>query len=456
MSHLVHPPYSYDPTLALLLSFRVLSLPHASGCLRPLHFMQEALHSARREAVASFGDDRVLLERCILAPRHVEVQVMADAHGNAFYLAERDCSVQRRHQKVIEEAPAPGVDRTFRAAIGGSAVDAARAVGYRNAGTVEFIMDSSSGEYYFMEMNTRLQVEHPVTEAVTGVDLVELQLRVAAGEPLNMLRQEDLEPRGHAFEARLYAENPTNGFLPAGGAVLRWRPPAQASAFAFNFGDEKGEGGGGGLAPGGSACEVRVDSGVREGDVVGVNYDPMIAKVLARGPDRPTALRALHDALADLQVAGLPTNAEFMRRITLNAEFQTGAVDTAFISRHETELLAPNPMEPAAVALAAAIYVASAATAAAETASRPPLAPWNLADGFRLSHSLTQWIEFSHAGTGTQVTLGVTHDADGQLSVAGEVLGAAPMHVGSLHLGPDSVTAEVQGRVARADWCKHT
>ncbi|KDD74495.1 L chain of carbamoyl-phosphate synthase, partial [Helicosporidium sp. ATCC 50920] len=224
----------------------------------------EALRSARREALAAFGDERVLLERFVLDPRHVEVQVMADSLGNAVHLHERDCSVQRRHQKVVEEAPAPGLSEKQREALGASAVAAALAVGYRNAGTVEFIMDGRSGEFYFMEMNTRLQVEHPVTEAITGVDLVEWQLRVAAGEALPRT-QDQIRVNGHAFEARIYAENPANNFLPAGGTLARWATPPGAAEFV----------------PG---APLRVDSGVRVGDGVGLHYDPMIAKLVVHGP----------------------------------------------------------------------------------------------------------------------------------------------------------------------------
>ena len=253
----------------------------------------DALAGARREARASFGDDRVLIERWVARPRHVEVQVFADAHGNAVHLFERDCSLQRRHQKVVEETPAPGMTPEMREAMGAAAVAAARAIGYRNAGTVEFLADASEGlredRFWFMEMNTRLQVEHPVTEMVTGTDLVEWQLRVANGEPLP-LAQTDLTMTGHAVEARVYAEDPERGFLPATGALVHLATP-----------------------PG--SRHVRIDSGVREGDAVTSWYDPMIAKIIAHGEDRGTALDRLAGALREFEVAGVATNVPFLSRL---------------------------------------------------------------------------------------------------------------------------------------------
>jgi 3-methylcrotonyl-CoA carboxylase alpha subunit len=449
----------------------------------------DALHSARREAAASFGDQRVLLERFVQAPRHIEVQVLADSHGNAYYLAERDCSVQRRHQKIIEEAPAPGVDKEFRAKIGTSAVDAAKAVGYRNAGTVEFIVDSKTGEYYFMEMNTRLQVEHPVTEAVVNVDLVELQLRVAAGESLSeILKQEELEPQGHAFEARLYAENPWNGFLPAGGKVLRWKPPPGSSF--FNFKSSSSENYKSSLllpapmSPPSSSptrtspisnfkdCIVRVDSGVRQGDVVGVNYDPMIAKIIVKGPNRDTALKGIRDALGALQVAGVPTNAEFVRRVAINDEFRAGGVDTSFITRHEKELLAPQKLNSQLAALAAAAYTVLD-TIDKNNFTKSGSGPWNVADSFRLNYTHHVGVEFSHTGSGEggEMKAEVALDGDGSYSVvttnaavAGdsalpgkeEVKEEVRMNVTALKVGKDMVSAEVNGKLLRASWSLHT
>ncbi|GAB4816461.1 hypothetical protein N2152v2_003507 [Parachlorella kessleri] len=406
----------------------------------------DALHSAKRESLASFGDDRVLVERFITRPRHVEVQVFADTHGDAVYLFERDCSVQRRHQKVIEEAPAPAISEEFRRSIGQSAVAAAKAVGYVNAGTVEFIMDVDSGDYFFMEMNTRLQVEHPVSEAITGQDLVEWQLRVAAGEPLPITQaqlaiQDQLAIQGHAFEARLYAENPENNFLPAGGRVLRWRVPEGALAFA-NAGPE--------------AAYVRVDSGVREGDSVGVNYDPMIAKVITHGPDRASALRAMHDALGELQVAGLPTNLEFMRRITQNDEFQQGAVDTGFIKKHDQELLSAAPVEPHVLALAAAAFAQIAAQQAQQAAGySPPPGAWGLLNSFRVNHGFTCPVSFMYPQSGSQHEVGLSYCRDGTLEATGEGLQGA-VAIGGLHLTPDEVAAEVNGQRLKGSWCLHS
>src|SRR6266568_3495031 len=256
-----------------------------------------ALDGARREAVGAFGDDRMLIERYLAAPRHIEVQVFGDTHGNAVHLFERDCSIQRRHQKIVEEAPAPGLDPARRAAMGKAALAAARAVGYVGAGTVEFIVPTdkqSRDAFYFMEMNTRIQVEHPVTEAVTGVDLVEWQLRIAAGEPL-ALRHKEIARSGHAIEVRLYAENPARDFLPAIGTVRALHLP-------------EGEG-------------VRVDSGVREGDRVSPFYDPMIAKLIAWGEDRATARARLLRALADTALFGVTTNLAFLARVVADPDF---------------------------------------------------------------------------------------------------------------------------------------
>ncbi len=287
-----------------------------------------ALASARGEARAAFGNDAVLIEKYVTAPRHIEMQVFGDAHGGAVHLFERDCSLQRRHQKVIEEAPAPGMTAEMRAAMGEAAVQAARAIGYVGAGTVEFIVDGSRGlrpdGFWFMEMNTRLQVEHPVTEAITGVDLVEWQLRVAAGEPLPK-RQDELAIRGHAFEARLYAEDPARGFLPAIGRLTHLEFPAG----------------------------LRVDSGVRAGDEISPWYDPMIAKVISHGPTRDTALAALARGLEGTRVAGSITNLGFLARLARNSAFMAGEVDTGLIEREAEVLTAPAPADADVTATAA-------------------------------------------------------------------------------------------------------
>jgi 3-methylcrotonyl-CoA carboxylase alpha subunit len=287
-----------------------------------------ALESCRAEAQAAFGDARVLVEKWIESPRHVEVQVFADAHGNAVHLYERDCSLQRRHQKVIEEAPAPGMTDEVRHAMGAAAVRAAQAIGYVGAGTVEFIADGARGlrtdGFWFMEMNTRLQVEHPVTEAVTGVDLVEWQLRVAAGEPLPRA-QADIPLQGHAMEARLYAEDPGAGFLPQAGRL---------SHLAFPDG-------------------VRVDTGVRTGDVVTPHYDPMIAKLIAHGPDRAAARARLVRALERTQLAGIVTNLPFLARLLEDADVAAGRFDTGLIDRRGPALAQDGPVPARTLARAA-------------------------------------------------------------------------------------------------------
>jgi 3-methylcrotonyl-CoA carboxylase alpha subunit len=318
-----------------------------------------ALAGAKREAGAAFGDDRVLLEKYLPRPRHIEVQIFADRHGNTVHLFERDCSIQRRHQKVVEEAPAPGLDPGQRSAMSKAAVAAARAVGYVGAGTVEFIAEG--GDFFFIEMNTRLQVEHPVTEAVTGLDLVEWQIRVAAGEPLPVC-QPDLVLRGHAIEARLYAEDPERGFLPQTGTLhgLRFPPPELA----------------------------RVDTGVRQGDTVTPFYDPMIAKIIAWGEDRAAAVGRLRRALAETAVLGLGTNLAFLARVAAHPEFVSGAVDTGFIERHRAALVPPGRPAPDTVLAAATLSKLLARTDAARTIasySGDPFSPWARVDGWRLS-----------------------------------------------------------------------
>jgi 3-methylcrotonyl-CoA carboxylase alpha subunit len=316
-----------------------------------------ALDGAKREAAGAFGDDRVLIERYVTAPRHIEIQIFADAHGNAVHLFERDCSLQRRHQKVIEEAPAPGMPDAMRAAMGAAAVNAALAIGYRGAGTVEFIVDSSHGlkadGFFFMEMNTRLQVEHPVTEAITGLDLVEWQLRVAAGEALPA--QGDIAISGHAIEARLYAEDPAKGFLPSVGTLKRLSLP--------------GDG-------------VRVDTGVRQGDAVTMFYDPMIAKVIAHGATRDEARLKLARAMERVEVAGVKTNAGFVARCLRHEAFAAGEIDTGFIDRR-MDVLAPAVGEPSATQFELAARGVLLAQAAASRAAAGH-SPWLVDDGFRI------------------------------------------------------------------------
>ncbi|MFD8804825.1 acetyl-CoA carboxylase biotin carboxylase subunit [Streptomyces sp. NPDC059597] len=311
----------------------VLLKPSAGGggkgmrLVRDVSALEEEIAAARREARASFGDDTLLVERWIDRPRHIEIQVLADGHGNVVHLGERECSLQRRHQKVVEEAPSVLLDEATRAAMGEAAVQAARSCGYRGAGTVEFIVPGGDpSSYYFMEMNTRLQVEHPVTELVTGLDLVEWQLRVAAGERLGFA-QEDVTLTGHAVEARICAEDPARGFLPSGGTVLLLAEP-------------QGDG-------------VRTDSGLSEGTEVGSLYDPMLSKVIAYGPDRATALRRLRGALAETVTLGVPTNAGFLRRLLAHPAVVAGELDTGLVERAVDELVSTEVPEEVYEAAAA-------------------------------------------------------------------------------------------------------
>ena len=315
----------------------------------------DALASAQQEGAASFGDAHVLVERYLARPRHIEIQVFADRHGNAVHLFERDCSAQRRHQKVIEEAPAPGMDEAQRAAMGAAAVSAAKAVGYVGAGTVEFITDETG--FYFLEMNTRLQVEHPVTEMITGYDLVEWQLRVAAGEPLPA-KQEEIRLNGHAFEVRIYAEDPARDFAPSIGKLAAFRTPPERDG-------------------------VRVDTGFAAGDTVSVHYDAMLAKLICHGPTRAEALQKLRAALAGCDVAGVASNLDLLGRIAAHPDFAAGGIDTGFIARNAETLLAGQP-EPDAKVLAAAILAElleeEEAAAQAATASADPHSPWHASD----------------------------------------------------------------------------
>jgi 3-methylcrotonyl-CoA carboxylase alpha subunit len=328
-----------------------------------------ALEGAQREAQSAFSDERVLIERYLDRPRHIEVQVFGDTQGNLVYLFERDCSVQRRHQKVLEEAPAPGMTGKRRKEMGEAAVAAARAVNYVGAGTVEFIAETDrdragalSGKFYFMEMNTRLQVEHPVTEMITGLDLVEWQLRVAAGEPLP-LRQGDLAIRGHAIEARIYAEDPARDFLPQTGRLAHLRFPEDAA-------------------------DLRTDTGVEAGASIAPHYDPMIAKLIAWGEDRPAALARLAAALDEVEIAGLRTNVEFLGRTVRSRAFAAAELDTGLIERNRAELFPPRaPLSDETLAAVAYAELLAEEGAAREraAASGDPHSPWNRVDGWRLN-----------------------------------------------------------------------
>jgi acetyl-CoA/propionyl-CoA carboxylase biotin carboxyl carrier protein len=348
---------------ARAVGFPALLKPSAGGggkgmrVVRSADELPAAIASARREATNSFGDDTLLVERYVGNSRHIEVQVLGDAYGDVIHLGERECSLQRRHQKVIEEAPSPLLDTAGRASMGRAAVDAAKAVGYTGAGTVEFIVDADSGgrggdiDFFFLEMNTRLQVEHPVTEAITGIDLVEQQIRIAAGERLP-LDQSDVSLDGHAIEARVYAEDPARGFLPQTGTVLGLVEPT---------------------GPG-----IRVDSSLRVGTVVGTDYDPMLAKVIAWAPDRETARARLVGALGSTAVLGVATNTLFLRALLSDPDVVAGRLDTGLIERRGTDLTLPEPPPPH-------VYAAAALALLIEHEPAGPVVdPWDVPDGWRL------------------------------------------------------------------------
>ncbi|MGV9640956.1 ATP-binding protein [Streptomyces sp. NPDC004822] len=424
----------------------VLLKPSAGGGGKGMRLVRDAalladeIAAARREARASFGDDTLLVERWIDRPRHIEIQVLADGHGDVVHLGERECSLQRRHQKIIEEAPSVLLDEATRAAMGEAAVQAARSCGYRGAGTVEFIVPGGDpSSYYFMEMNTRLQVEHPVTELITGIDLVEWQLRVAAGERL-AFGQDDIRLTGHAVEARVCAEDPARGFLPSGGTVLRLREP-------------QGDG-------------VRTDSGLSEGTEVGSLYDPMLSKVIAYGPDRATALRKLRAALAGTVTLGVPTNAGFLRRLLAHPAVVAGELDTGLVERVVDDLVTTEVPEE--------VYEAAAAVRL--DALRPGgdgwTDPFSVPSGWRLGGTprpvgfhlrVQEPVEYTPRGSATvtddevSVTLdGVRHtfrraaDWLGRDGDAWHVRDHDPVAAsltGAAHAGADSLTAPMPGTV---------
>ena len=368
-----------------------------------------ALGSCKREAISSFGDDKVLVEKYLQRPRHIEIQVFADKLGNCVYLHERDCSVQRRHQKVLEEAPAPGMPPDRRAAMGEAAVNAARAVGYVGAGTVEFIANQD-GSFYFMEMNTRLQVEHPVTEMITGTDLVEWQLRVAFGEPLPK-KQHELGIHGHAIEARIYAENPEKGFLPSIGTLRHMDTP---DAVNFELGGVAG------VEP----AAVRIDSGVREGDAISPFYDPMIAKLIVWGTDRTQALARLSQALADFQIVGLATNIAFLKRLVDGEAFSTADLDTGLIERNGATLFPPSKAAPAGALALAAVALIEGEKRLSAGASANAADPWGQAQGWRLNGDYRRVLSFGdeHAAglPGGAYQVGVVYHPQGwELDVNG-------------------------------------
>ncbi|XP_021770313.1 methylcrotonoyl-CoA carboxylase subunit alpha, mitochondrial-like isoform X1 [Chenopodium quinoa] len=396
----------------------------------------EAFLGARREAAASFGVDTILLEKYITRPRHIEVQIFGDKQGNVIYLYERDCSVQRRHQKIIEEAPAPNVSNEFRSQVGQAAVSAAKAVGYYNAGTVEFIVDTVSGQFYFMEMNTRLQVEHPVTEMVVGQDLVEWQIRVANGESLPVT-QSEVPLLGHAFEARIYAENVPKGFLPATGVLHHYRPVPESDT-------------------------VRVETGVEQGDAVSMHYDPMIAKLVVWGENRATALVKLKDCLSKFQVAGLPTNINFLLKLANHRAFENGQVETHFIENHSDELFADSSniklAEEACKSATHSAMLAAACLCKTEIntakgnylGERSPLSIWYSDPPFRVNYCAKRDIEFeweNDYGTigSVPLKLALTYQQDGSYLVEAGDCGSPGIEVKVVQLGDQDFRVEAQG-----------
>ncbi len=377
-----------------------------------------ALESCQREAANAFGRDRELLERYIESPRHIEIQVFGDAHGGAIHLNERECSAQRRYQKVLEESPSPFLTPELRAAMGAAAVQAARAIDYANAGTVEFIV-APSGSFYFMEINTRLQVEHPVTEMTTGLDLVEWQLRIAAGEPLP-LAQAEVPQRGHAIEVRLYAEDPEAGFLPGSGRLERLRLPPPSE-------------------------HVRIDSGVVEGDTVTIFYDPMIAKLIVHDDTRAMALARMREALAQCAVAGPKSNIAFLERLVRHRAIVEGTIDTGYLDRHLDEFLpdpdAPLPRRALLAAATARLLLQEREAREAAAGSGDPGSPWAIADGWRLGHAGKRRVAFIHRGERHVVT---AHGSDGDYVLqAGD---GAPVSVSGARLARAVLSGRIDGQ----------
>ncbi|KAK9146615.1 hypothetical protein Sjap_006518 [Stephania japonica] len=408
---------------------------------------------AQREAAASFGVNTILLEKYITRPRHIEVQIFGDKHGNVLHLYERDCSMQRRHQKIIEEAPAPNIASDFRSHLGEAAVSAAKAVSYHNAGTVEFIVDTISGQFYFMEMNTRLQVEHPVTEMVVGQDLVEWQIRVANGEPLP-LNQSQVPLKGHAFEARIYAENVPKGFLPSAG-VLHHYHPVSASSTA-----------------------VRVETGVEQGDTVSMHYDPMIAKLVVWGENRGAALVKMKDCLTKFQVAGLPTNINFLQRLSDHWAFKDEQVETHFIEHFKNDLLGdPSNEMLKAVAYNTATFAATLVAACVcrkehqvSVSSLPGSnnlnSLWLAHPPFRVHHDASETMELQwdneDANDSKQIKLAVTCQSNGNFLVKIADNSSSGHEVKVSPLGPNDFRTEIDGlsininlAVYTKDYTKH-
>ena len=388
----------------------------------------EALSAARREAMNGFGNDDMLVEKYLTQPRHVEVQVFCDSHGNAVYLFERDCSVQRRHQKVIEEAPAPGMTPELRATMGEAAIRAAQAIDYEGAGTVEFLLDSD-GSFYFMEMNTRLQVEHPVTEMITGQDLVEWQLRVAAGEVLPA-RQDELVLNGHAFEARIYAEDPDNDFLPVTGTLSFLQPPE-------------------------TSANVRVDTGVLQGDEVSVYYDPMIAKLIVWDESRDKALQRLTRALREYRISGMTTNVDFLYNLANSEPFRKADLDTGFIEKHHGEIFHDSDAELEQELPLAALYLLleqERSAQVARNASGDVTSPWSEPSGWRLNEPYLHRFELSVHEQAYHVSveqLGKRGDTRYRISCNGKTIQAQG------NLSGNELSANLDGYLLRASVAEH-
>ncbi|HVR82518.1 MAG TPA: acetyl/propionyl/methylcrotonyl-CoA carboxylase subunit alpha [Luteimonas sp.] len=403
----------------------IIKAAHGGGgkgmrVVRSLDEFLPNLESCQREAASAFGRDRVLLERYIQQPRHIEIQVFGDKHGHVIHLNERECSAQRRYQKVLEESPSPFLTPELRATMGAAAVQAARAIDYANAGTVEFIV-APGGDFYFMEINTRLQVEHPVTELVTGLDLVEWQLRVAAGEALP-LAQDAVQQRGHAIEVRLYAEDPEAGFLPASGKLETLRLPA-------------------------TDAHVRIDSGVVEGDTVTIFYDPMIAKLVVWDRDRGSALARMGEALAGCAIVGPKSNIGFLERLVRHPTIVAGTIDTGYLDRHLDEFM-PQHDTDAALLLAGAtahLLLQEKAELARAAASPDPTSPWALADGWRLGHAGQRRLAFLHRGECLEL---LAHGSGGDYAI--EYVGGTRRVVGA-RLHGHALSARFDGHARRFD-----
>lgn len=386
--------------------------------MRQVHRVDDfsaAFAAAKREALSGFGNDAMLVEKYLERARHVEVQVFCDSYGDGVYLFERDCSVQRRHQKIVEEAPAPGVDNALRVRMGEAALRAAAAVGYVGAGTVEFLLDER-GEFFFMEMNTRLQVEHPVTEMITGTDLVAWQLAIANGERLPKT-QDELSINGHALEVRIYAENPNDDFLPAAGTLWRLRQPERSS-------------------------HVRIDTGVVQGDVVGVFYDPMIAKLIVWGENRHMAIQRLERALADYKIAGVITNIDFLRRLSAHPAFKDADLRTDFIEQHRAALF--SPLEHKQVLAQLGLYLSLTPTGAASiNASVGPSSPWQATDAWRVN-APSRWSHCVTVGEETHA-ISVQQDSTFTVTVADTTYrGEARLDGSTLHCELDGTKSRVE------------